>query len=107
MWYVGPVSMSVHTPRLRWLQRHDTRRDKHTHIQEMLVLRWIHTKPFNEEWLAKPRAPELSQDPGLCLDAHSSCAQWAAAGECDKNAAYMKVLHSQGLRRVCWINQAG
>ena len=53
--------------------------------------RWIHTKPFNEQWLAKPKAPELEQDPGLCTDGHSSCANWAASGECDKNPAYMKV----------------
>ena len=62
--------------------------------------KWIHTKPFNEEWLAKPQAPTLEQDPGMCTDAHEMCATWAAAGECDKNPTYMQA-RPQGALAAC------
>jgi prolyl 4-hydroxylase len=29
-------------------------------------------------------------DPGVCDDRHKKCAEWAAAGECDKNPTYMR-----------------
>ena len=29
-------------------------------------------------------------DPGVCSDTNEKCAEWAAAGECDKNPSYMK-----------------
>jgi hypothetical protein len=28
-------------------------------------------------------------DPGVCVDKNTKCAEWAAAGECKKNAVYM------------------
>jgi hypothetical protein len=33
---------------------------------------------------------EDSEDPGRCQDSVDRCADWAKAGECERNAAYMK-----------------
>lgn len=51
--------------------------------------KWIHTKPFRESGYKKPQASEIPQDPGLCLDLHNKCQDWADSGECEKNPGYM------------------
>ncbi|KAK9812070.1 hypothetical protein WJX73_002934 [Symbiochloris irregularis] len=51
--------------------------------------KWIHTKPFNPEWL-KQGAKEPDQTPEDCDDRNKECPDWAGKGECDKNPSYMK-----------------
>ncbi|KAF5826531.1 hypothetical protein DUNSADRAFT_2819 [Dunaliella salina] len=55
------------------------------------AVKWIHGVPFREDDylrnLKKP--PKPAPDPGDCQDMHPLCEQWAASGECTKNADYM------------------
>lgn len=49
----------------------------------------MHDIPFRPSELKPTGNNEVDPDPGLCEDTHERCADWAAAGECDRNKAYM------------------
>ncbi|GFR41348.1 hypothetical protein Agub_g1961 [Astrephomene gubernaculifera] len=68
---------------------------------------WVHTQPFRpEEWdpvRGTFTRRDAEEDPGLCTDRHPECARWREAGECDRNAAYMRGDASQvgSCRKTC------
>ncbi|CAI7761248.1 unnamed protein product [Closterium sp. NIES-54] len=43
--------------------------------------KWIHVREFD--------VPGEEADPNVCADTNRMCAEWAAAGECEKNSKYM------------------
>lgn len=51
---------------------------------------WIHDIPFRGADFKRP-APgtEPERDPGSCRDYHTRCAEWAEAGECERNSGFM------------------
>ncbi|PRW56157.1 Prolyl 4-hydroxylase subunit alpha-1 [Chlorella sorokiniana] len=51
--------------------------------------KWIHTLPFRPNLMGKEPAEQIVY-PEECKDARPECADWAAAGECEKNKAYMR-----------------
>ncbi|KAI3436521.1 hypothetical protein D9Q98_005938 [Chlorella vulgaris] len=51
--------------------------------------KWIHTKPFRPNLLGND-PPEAVVYPEECKDSHTECASWAEAGECEKNAQFMR-----------------
>ena len=52
--------------------------------------------------------PSPYRDPGFCEDQHKQCAMWAKAGECEKNARFMKVGRTAwGMRAVHALCTAG
>ncbi|KXZ43534.1 hypothetical protein GPECTOR_88g477 [Gonium pectorale] len=52
--------------------------------------KWVHARPFRPtEMIASAgggvvRPQPYVRDPGVCYDESSQCAEWAAAGDCDK-----------------------
>ena len=51
--------------------------------------RAVHTTPFRPEELENPPDRERVVYPEDCADADERCAEWAAAGECSRNAGFM------------------
>ena len=60
-------------------------------IRKLLGQKGGAIKEFRPEQLAAPQAPPLEQaEPDECSDADVRCAEWAASGECSKNAGFMR-----------------
>ncbi|PNW86388.1 hypothetical protein CHLRE_02g084450v5 [Chlamydomonas reinhardtii] len=52
---------------------------------------WMHDIPFRPEEISGMTQHNMDRDPdaGTCTDLHARCTEWAAAGECENNKAYM------------------
>jgi hypothetical protein len=46
---------------------------------------------------ATPGVLDRKDDPGVCMDVDSRCADWAKAGECTKNPGYMTGADSENV----------
>ena len=57
----------------------------------------VTTVPIESELPVDGSGSTLGRDLGSCVDSHRNCADWAAKGECDANAAFML----SGCRRAC------
>jgi prolyl 4-hydroxylase len=51
----------------------------------------MHDIPFRPEEISGMTQHNMDRDPdaGTCTDLHARCTEWAAAGECENNKAYM------------------
>eukprot|EP00197_Chlamydomonas_leiostraca_P012157 CAMPEP_0202866880 /NCGR_PEP_ID=MMETSP1391-20130828/8409_1 /ASSEMBLY_ACC=CAM_ASM_000867 /TAXON_ID=1034604 /ORGANISM="Chlamydomonas leiostraca, Strain SAG 11-49" /LENGTH=388 /DNA_ID=CAMNT_0049546867 /DNA_START=81 /DNA_END=1247 /DNA_ORIENTATION=- len=85
---------------------------------------WIHIDEYDppdwEKSLSKYRTTynEVNQDiiypdePGLCVDLHDKCVEWAASGECTNNPSYMtggdaQIGHCRRACKTCRVCQEG
>eukprot|EP00798_Chlamydomonas_sp_ICE-L_P021598 gene21598-28597_t len=76
------------------------------------AVKWIHGIPFREpEWQSSMKSQgkaKPAKDPGMCIDMHPRCQDWADSGQCEANEGYMKGSNSgQGAcRKACKVCQA-